>query len=79
MTRDQCSPILTWATNTIAKIITGVTLTTANNTCGAPIPITVPGSVTNTQGFTTEQIGTGMSPSNSVTGELRADQIKQIR
>lgn len=62
MTRDQCSPTLTWTTNPTAKTITGVTLTTTNNVCGAPIPITVPGLVTNTQGFTTEQIGTGESP-----------------
>jgi hypothetical protein len=59
MTRDQCSTSLEWAINPIAKNITGVTLTTTNNTCAAPIPVTFPGSVTNTQGFTAEQIGTG--------------------
>ncbi|KAN0102256.1 hypothetical protein V8E51_012766 [Hyaloscypha variabilis] len=58
MTRDQCSPSLEWAINPIAKNITGVTLTTTNNTCAASIPVTFPGSVTNTQGFTAEQIGT---------------------
>jgi hypothetical protein len=65
MTRDHCSPTLTLTTNPKAKTITEITVTTTNNTCGAPIPVTVPGSVTNTQGFTTEQIGTGMCPSDS--------------
>lgn len=57
MARDKCLPTLTWATNPTAKTITGVTLTTTGNTCTAKVPVTVPGAVTNTQGFTTEKIG----------------------
>jgi hypothetical protein len=57
MTRDGCAPSLTWSTNPTAKTITGVTLTTTSNVCAVPIPVTVPGTVTNTQGFTTEKIG----------------------
>lgn len=55
--RDSCNPVLTFITNPTAKTITGVTLTTNSNVCGAKIPVTVPGTVTNTQGFTTEMIG----------------------
>ncbi|OWP04291.1 hypothetical protein B2J93_9359 [Marssonina coronariae] len=57
MARDKCQPALSYTTNPSAKTITAVTLTTAGNTCAAKIPVTVPGSVTSTQGFTTEQVG----------------------
>lgn len=57
MARDACGASLTFNTNPTAKTITGVTLTTTGNTCSAKIPVTVPGSVTSTQGFTTEKIG----------------------
>jgi hypothetical protein len=55
MTRDGCGASLTYTTT--ATSITGVTLTTTGNTCTEKIPVTVPGTVTNTQGFTTEKIG----------------------
>jgi hypothetical protein len=57
MQRDNCAPKLQFNVNPTAKTITGVTLTTTGNTCGTKVPITVPGTVTNTQGFTTEKIG----------------------
>jgi hypothetical protein len=58
MVRDGCAPSLTWTTDPVAKTITGVTLTTTSNICSVTIPVTVPGTVTNTQGFTTEKLGT---------------------
>ncbi|KAH8662888.1 hypothetical protein BGZ60DRAFT_380626 [Tricladium varicosporioides] len=58
MARDACSPSLSYTTSPSAKTITAITLTTGNgNTCLAKIPVTVPGKVTSTQGFTTEQVG----------------------
>ena len=57
MIRDQCFPNLSWNLDTATETITGVTVTSAGNTCTEPLPITVPGTVTNTQGFTTEQVG----------------------
>ena len=57
MARDACAPELTWKTNPTKQTITGVTLTTTGNTCAAEIPVTVPGNVTSTKGFTTEQLG----------------------
>jgi hypothetical protein len=56
MTRDACAPKLSFTTSNNA--ITAITLTTVGNTCGTVIPVTVPGKVTSTQGFTTEQVGT---------------------
>lgn len=50
-------PKLSLTTNPSAQTITGVTLTTNGNVCTALVPVTVPGKVTSTQGFTTEQIG----------------------
>lgn len=38
------------------SIIT-VTITANGNTCAAPIPVTFPANVTDTQGFTVEQVG----------------------
>lgn len=57
MARDKCAPSLSWTTDPTAKTITGVTVTTTGNTCTSKIPVTVPGTVTNTQGFTTEKKG----------------------
>jgi len=57
MTRDGCFPSLTWTTDLTAGTITAVTLSALDNTCTTAIPVTFPGSVTSTQGFTTEQIG----------------------
>ncbi|KAJ9655029.1 hypothetical protein H2198_006023 [Neophaeococcomyces mojaviensis] len=55
MTRDACNYSLSYSkTNTT---ITSVTVSATSSTCSAAIPVTVPGSVTNTQGFTTEKIG----------------------
>jgi len=60
MTRDGCFPSLTWTTDLTAGTITAVTLSALDNTCTTAIPVTFPGSVTSTQGFTTEQIGSGV-------------------
>lgn len=57
MARDLCTPVLTYTTDPIAQTISGLTITANSNTCNVPIPVTVPGPVTDTQGFTTEQIG----------------------
>jgi hypothetical protein len=57
MVRDSCGASLAFNTDPTAETITGVTLTATGNTCSTVIPVTVPGSVTSTQGFTTEQIG----------------------
>lgn len=39
------------------KMITSVTVLAPDNTCDAPIPVTVPGSVKDLKGFKGEQIG----------------------
>lgn len=57
MARDACNPQLSYQINPTAGTITGVTVSTTGNTCPQPIPVTVPGTVTSTQGFTTEKIG----------------------
>ncbi|CZR56594.1 related to extracellular serine-rich protein [Phialocephala subalpina] len=57
MARDGCSPQLAFKTNPTKQTITGITLTTTKNNCTALIPVTVPGNVTDTKGFTTEQLG----------------------
>ena len=57
MNRDSCHPNLSWQLDTSTETITGVTVTSTGNVCSEPLPITVPGSVTDTQGFTTEQLG----------------------
>jgi hypothetical protein len=57
MTRDGCKSTLTWQIDPTAAIITGVTVTSDTNTCDVPIPITFPGTVTDTQGFAMEQVG----------------------
>lgn len=55
MARDACAYGLTY--DVTSGSITGVTVTATGNTCSSSIPVTVPGSVTDTHGFTTEQIG----------------------
>jgi len=57
MTRDRCYPNLLWNLDVASKTITGVTITTAKMTCSEAIPVAFPGTVTDTQGFTTEQVG----------------------
>src|SRR6266536_4597027 len=60
MARDACAPKMSYSlsgNSTNAATITAVTISTNSNTCATTIPVTVPGSVTNTQGFTTEKIG----------------------
>lgn len=57
MQRDKCVPKLKLNVDDISKKITGVQVLTNNNSCSAKIPVTLPGTVTNTQGFTTEQKG----------------------
>lgn len=55
MTRDACGYKLTYKQD--GTQITGVTVSSSTNTCSVPVPVTFPGTVTSTQGFTTEQIG----------------------
>lgn len=57
MTRDQCKPNLKYTYSANGKSITGATLSTTNNQCGTPIPVTFPGPVVSTNGGRTEQIG----------------------
>lgn len=54
-TRDACAYQMSWSK--AGGKITGVTVSSSSNSCSVPIPLTVPGSVTDTKGFTTEQIG----------------------
>jgi hypothetical protein len=53
--RDACNYKLSWSV--VSGAITSVTVVANSNTCSATIPLTVPGTVTNTQGFATEKIG----------------------
>lgn len=60
ITKDMCNPttqvILSTSGNTTS--ITGFVVGATNNTCAAPIPVTIPGgNVTNLQGSTVEQVG----------------------
>lgn len=55
MTRDMCNYNMAYNMNQ-GKIV-GVTVSANGNTCAATIPVTVPGTVTNAQGFTTEKVG----------------------
>lgn len=48
---------MSYTLDILAQTITAVVVTTDSNTCSALIPVTVPGPVTDTQSFTTEQIG----------------------
>jgi len=55
MARDNCAPAMSYTLSSDAKSIVGVVVSTTNS-CSVPIPVTVPGPITNT-GYTTEQIG----------------------
>lgn len=55
MARDACGYKMSYTISNNA--ITQVTVNANGNTCSAAIPVTVPGSVTNTQGFPLEKIG----------------------
>ncbi|PQE12581.1 hypothetical protein CJF30_00002459 [Rutstroemia sp. NJR-2017a BBW] len=57
MTRDACKPGLTYEIDATAATITGVTVTSNGNTCSVPVPVTLPGAVTDTQGATSEKVG----------------------
>lgn len=56
MARDQCVPSMAYTLDTTGKKIVGVVVSTKTNSCSVPIPVTLPGAITNT-GFTTEQLG----------------------
>ncbi|KAJ5730539.1 uncharacterized protein N7483_005047 [Penicillium malachiteum] len=53
--RDACGYAVSYTTAN--QKITGVTVSATGNTCSEPIPVTFPVAPTNTQGFTTEQLG----------------------
>jgi hypothetical protein len=53
--RDACAPKLSWTVSN--NKINSVTLTANGNRCAQRLPITVPGTVTNTAGLTVEKIG----------------------
>ena len=55
MTRDACGYKMSW--NLANGKITGLTVSANGNTCSAAVPITLPGTVTSTQGFATEKVG----------------------
>ncbi|KAH6719343.1 hypothetical protein BKA61DRAFT_731797 [Leptodontidium sp. MPI-SDFR-AT-0119] len=57
MIRDNCRPTLTWQVDSKANVITVVTVAANRNTCSVPIPVTFPGTVTDQQGSTAEQLG----------------------
>lgn len=57
MLLDACQPFIQYSNND--GIISGFTvLCGTNNTCEIPIPVTTAGSLVDTKGFATEQIGT---------------------
>ncbi|EDO01997.1 hypothetical protein SS1G_04473 [Sclerotinia sclerotiorum 1980 UF-70] len=57
MTRDACGASLSYQLDITSSSITGFTLFANGDTCSTPIPVTLPGPVTDTQGATVEQIG----------------------
>ncbi|KAF7877517.1 hypothetical protein EAF04_001194 [Stromatinia cepivora] len=57
MTRDACGASLSYQLDTTSSSITGFTLSANGNTCSTPLPVTLPGPVTDTHGATIEQIG----------------------
>jgi hypothetical protein len=57
MTRDSCKYGITWNLDSTGKSISSLSVKSNGNVCGSAIPVTFPGPVTDTQGFTTEQIG----------------------
>lgn len=58
MTRDQCYPTLVYNYDASGKTIQSVTVSAANMSCGAPIPVTLPGPATSSaRGLVRETIG----------------------
>lgn len=58
MARDHCNPNMIYNVDLANRKITGVTVGTDNgNTCGTPVPVSLPGPVVNQFGATAEQIG----------------------
>lgn len=53
--RDQCGYSLSYVLDN--NSITGVTLSANGNSCDAAIPVTFPDAPSDTQGFSTEQLG----------------------
>lgn len=53
--RDQCDYQLSYTLSDGA--ISGVTVSSADNSCGAPIPVTFPEAPVDTKGCKTEQLG----------------------
>jgi hypothetical protein len=59
MTRDQCSPKLSYKYSGDGKSISAVTVTANGNSCGAAIPVTLPGGAAVTSGrATADKVGT---------------------
>ncbi len=57
MTRDKCNYTLTLTVDSSQKIFTGVTVGAGTtNTCGAPIPVTIPGKLKDNKGLVVEQL-----------------------
>ncbi|CAI4213487.1 unnamed protein product [Parascedosporium putredinis] len=54
MARDQCTPNLSYNYSEDGLFITSVTVTTTDNTCDVPVPVTFPGSVESTDGVGSE-------------------------
>jgi hypothetical protein len=57
MTRDKCSPKLTYTLSADLKSITGVSVGATGNTCGTAIPVTFPVSASAASGGVSEQLG----------------------
>ncbi|KAL5117037.1 hypothetical protein ACEQ8H_004996 [Pleosporales sp. CAS-2024a] len=57
MTRDQCAYGMSYVVSAGKITAVKVSAASVSNKCAAPIPVTIPGGVTNTQGFRTEQVG----------------------
>jgi len=58
MKRDKCKPKMTSILSSDGNSVVAVVVTTKQNTCSRPIPVTVPGTVVNLPaGATTEQVG----------------------
>jgi hypothetical protein len=57
MTRDGCGAKLSWTLSSDLKSITGATVSSTNNQCSTPIPVTFPVSASTTATSTKEQLG----------------------
>jgi hypothetical protein len=53
----MCNYTMSYSMDFTRKVITGITVGSLYNNCSAPIPVTVPGSLWNSLGFKTEQLG----------------------